>query len=41
MYICHACTISQSTKSTMIRLFAVVLPPNNPFFYSVPTDWRI
>ena len=37
----HACTISQSINSIMIRLLAAVLSPNNPFFHSVLTDWRI
>ena len=36
---CHAFTISQSMKSTMIRLLAAVLSPKNPFFHS-QIDWR-
>ena len=37
----HACMISESMKSTMKGLLAVVLPPNNPSFHSVQADWRI
>ena len=38
-HICHACTISQSIKRTMIRLLAAVLSKKKTFFHSVHTDW--
>ena len=37
----HACTISQSINSTMIRLLGAVLSPKNPLFHSVLTNWGI
>ena len=41
MYICHACTISQSIMRTMMRVLAAVLSRKNPFFHPGQTDWRI
>ena len=40
-YTCHACTISQTMKTTMARLLVAVLSRRNPFIHSVQTDWRI